>query len=324
MPRIDFKEICSSGSESRDFDQFEKFCREFLSHVLKFEIISEPCRGQDGGLDIKARDLHGRKILVSCKHYAHSRRSIGRNDEQDIVDRMHEHDCQFFYGFYSTIASSGLKSKLDRLQEAGKLSYELWDSEKIEHQLLEGTKGFSIAKRFFPVSVENSQPRIISLIETYQAGDAIKEGSHWAIRLEDSGPRVLCTSAEEAARHANELSMIEFHRPQFLKAWKDAVRLFPEFFKVPPLGIEAATSTIELAPAWDTHPRFSTLKPMEVWFVLVVWSFVDDDKVRGVLKSMGKDASQQRVDLMSISFHSATATGRRDILARLLAYCPPS
>lgn len=322
MPRINFKEIHSPSSEGSDADQFEKFCREFLSHILKFEILSDPCRGPDGGIDIKALDQCGKKILVSCKHYAHSNRSVGRNDEQDIMDRLHEHDCHTFYGFYSTIASSGLKSKLDRLQDLGKLTYELWDSEKIEHHLLEGTKGFSLARRFFPISVENSQPRIISLVETYQESDAIKQGDHWVIRLEDSGGSILSTSAKDAVKHANEMSMTEFLRPQFLRAWKDAVQLFPSFFSIPSSGIDSASSTHELAPAWSAQPHLATLKPMERWFVLVVWSFVDATRVRGILKTMNKDASQQSLDVMSISFHVATGTNRRDILARLLAYSP--
>ncbi|APQ10353.1 hypothetical protein BJP27_02090 [Pseudomonas oryzihabitans] len=323
MPNINFKELHSPSFDHGDRDQFEKFCREFLNCILKFTILSDPGRGPDGGLDIKASDKAGRNILVSCKHYAHSNRSVGRSDEQDIVDRLHEHNCQVFYGFYSTIASSGLKDKLDRLKVAGKLTYELWDSEKIERHLLEGTKGYSLARRFFPLSVENSQPRIITLLETYKASDAVKQGSHWVIPLLERGGSVLCSSAAEAARHANEVSMIEFLRPQFLKAWKDAARLFPKFFIIPLSGIDSALSTCELAPAWDDHAHFETLKPMERWFVLVVWSFVDADRVRGILKALGRDASQQSIDLMSISFHAATGTNRRDILARLLAYCPP-
>nr|WP_298108103.1 restriction endonuclease [uncultured Pseudomonas sp.] len=322
MPRIDFKEIHSPNSEGGDADQFEKFCREFLAHILKFEILSDPCRGPDGGLDIKALDQYERKVLVSCKHYAHSRRSVGRNDEQDIIDRLHEHGCHTFYGFYSTIASSGLKSKLDRLQGLRKLTYELWDSEKIERYLLEGTKGFSLARRFFPVSVENLQPKIISLAETYQESDAVKQGDHWVIHLEGSGGRILSPSAKEAVKHANEMSMTEFLRPQFLRAWKDAVKLFPNFFSSPSSGIDSASSTRELAPAWSAQTHLATLKSMERWFVLVVWSFVDATRVRDILKSMNKDASQQSIDFMSISFHVATGTNRRDILARLLAYSP--
>lgn len=323
VPRIDFKEIPSPTFESQDRDLFEKFCREFLIEILGFTIISDPCRGADGGIDIKAQSPIGENILISCKHYAHGGRSVGRADEQDIVDRLHEHGCVKFYGFYSTIASSGLKDKLDRLKGLGKVDFDIWDSEKIERHLLEETKGYQLAKRFFPVSVENSQPRIISLIETYKEDDAIKTGSHWYIPMGDGFPGTICPSPAEAAKQANEMSMIEFHRPQFLKAWKDAVRLFPDYFSIPLAGIDSAERPQELMPMWERFSEDSTLRPMERWFVLAVWSFVDSFKVREILKSIGRDASQQSLDLMSISFHAATGTTRRDILARLLAYAPP-
>jgi hypothetical protein len=86
---------------------------------------------------------------VSCKHKAHSGGSVTPEDEQDIHDRVRTHNCKGFLGFYSTVPSSGLATKLN----ASDLTFEvqIFDHERIEKQLL-GPSGLALAKRFFPVS----------------------------------------------------------------------------------------------------------------------------------------------------------------------------
>jgi hypothetical protein len=90
------------------------------------------------------------KWLVSCKHKAHSGASVTPDDELDIHDRVRTNDCKGFLGFYSTLPSSGLATKLN----ASGLPFEVqvYDSEKIEKQLLSSLKGASLAQRFFPSS----------------------------------------------------------------------------------------------------------------------------------------------------------------------------
>ena len=90
------------------------------------------------------------KWLVSCKHYAHSGNSVGRTDEEDILDRLAEHECKGFIGIYSTIPSSGLEQKLQRLQNTKGLIFRIYSSEEIERLLLDTAEGFRLAKRFFP------------------------------------------------------------------------------------------------------------------------------------------------------------------------------
>ena len=91
------------------------------------------------------------KWLVSCKHKAHSGASVTPEDEPDIHDRVRTHDCQGFLGFYSTIPSSGLATKLN----APTLPFEVqvYDPEKIERHLLTSSSGLALAKRFFPKSL---------------------------------------------------------------------------------------------------------------------------------------------------------------------------
>ena len=92
---IDFKEIPKANSGSGQQDFFELFARDFLK-LKGFEIIIDPARGADGGVDLIVRENRSgendQKIeinwLVSCKHYAHSGKSISTNVESDIMDRV--------------------------------------------------------------------------------------------------------------------------------------------------------------------------------------------------------------------------------------------
>lgn len=116
---INFKEIPIGKKLTENLDDFEKFARDFLI-ASGFEIITDPTRGADGGLDIKALEKRKGNFgttdfywLVSCKHYANSGKAVGVSDEIDIIDRMNSNQCNGFMGFYSSIASSGLLKKLE-------------------------------------------------------------------------------------------------------------------------------------------------------------------------------------------------------------------
>jgi hypothetical protein len=155
MPAIDFKEIslATAGSER---DQFEMFARDFLE-LRGFKTITGPDRGADGGRDLIVEETRtgitgDSKIrwLVSCKHKAHGGGSVTPGDESDIHDRVRTHSCQGFMGFYSTLPSSGLAAKLN----VGSPPFEIlvFDSAKIETQLLDSPAGLTLARRYFPVS----------------------------------------------------------------------------------------------------------------------------------------------------------------------------
>ncbi len=170
MPVIDFKEIPEAHIADGNQDSFELFCQEFLK-FQGLEIISSPDRGADGGVDILC--IENRKggfgttqikWLVSCKHKAHSGRSVTPNDEQNIRDRLSQHRADGFIGFYSTLPSAGLNTRLDSYKDDFEIK--VFNNEEIEEKLLESPKGQFLFKRFFKASYEawnrnNVQPSIL-------------------------------------------------------------------------------------------------------------------------------------------------------------------
>ena len=71
--------------------------------------------------------------LVSCKHYAVSGRSVGTEDETNITDRLAQHKASGFLGFYSTVASAALVTRLKELRDQRKLEqFEIYDGARIE------------------------------------------------------------------------------------------------------------------------------------------------------------------------------------------------
>lgn len=168
MAIIDFKEIPEGNSASGKQDGFELFAREFLE-ASGFRIIEDPDRGADGGRDlIVVEERIGRvkttefRWLVSCKHYAFSGKAVGLSDEPSIIDRLEQHECSGFMGFYSTIVSSGLSGRLRSIES--KCESFIFDSERIERQLLSLTSMQGIIKRFFPLSAEqifSRKPKMI-------------------------------------------------------------------------------------------------------------------------------------------------------------------
>lgn len=156
MPVLDFSEITEAHIASGKQDTFELFARKFLEYI-GFTISQGPDRGPDGGKDLivneSRKGVGGETTinwLVSCKHKAHSGSSVGTNDEIDIPGRVEANKCQGFIGFYSTLPSSGLTTKLEGLKN--RLEYQIYDYEKIEQNLLNSSKGCSISKRYFPIS----------------------------------------------------------------------------------------------------------------------------------------------------------------------------
>ncbi len=167
MAVLDFKEIPEANKASGLQDTFELFARDFLE-FMGYKIISDPDRGADGGKDLIVEEsrtgVGGEtkiKWLVSCKHKAHSGNSVTPTDDENIRDRVEANGCQGFIGFYSTIASNGLATKLEGMKN--KIESQVFDHEKIERNILHSAKGLTLAERYFPSSLadwrtENPQP----------------------------------------------------------------------------------------------------------------------------------------------------------------------
>jgi hypothetical protein len=164
MPAVDLREIAVTSEGSGLQDTFELFTRDFLT-MLGFQIEQGPDRGADAGRDLLVlecrKGVSGKTIvrwLVSCKHYAHSARSVTSADEPDLKDRLYIHGCSGFIGVYSTLPAASLSMKLKSLTEAI-----VFDRERIESELLKTAEGLLLFKRYFPMSFaswsnENPEP----------------------------------------------------------------------------------------------------------------------------------------------------------------------
>lgn len=169
MPSVDFKEIPEANQGSGLQDTFELFARDFLM-TLGFEVEEGPDRGADNGRDLivleRRKGVAGETLvrwLVSCKHYAHSGRSVTAADESDLNDRLVIHNCSGFIGIYSTLPASSLSNKIQNLEE--KI---IVDRERIESNLLKTPEGLLLFKRYFPLSFtawSDDNPEPVKLLE---------------------------------------------------------------------------------------------------------------------------------------------------------------
>ena len=155
---IDFKEIPYAD------DTWELFARDFLAEI-GFFIESTPDRGPDGGKDILVtEELEGYlnkyrfRWLVSCKHFAKRGISVKEKDEPNILERLGAFRAEGFIGFYSTLPSSGLNSRLNDLKLENKIKdFRIFDYKLIENYLIR--MGFSrLLMRYFPESYKTVRP----------------------------------------------------------------------------------------------------------------------------------------------------------------------
>ena len=172
---LDFKEIPEANRGGGLQDTFELFARDVLSY-LGYRILENPDRGADGKRDLVVEEVlqginseHTLRWLVSCKHFAHRGASVADGDEPNVRDRLEQHKCHGFMGFYSTLASSGLANRLNSLQW-----HIVFDHQKIESYILRDLDGQRIAARYFPKSfkeylIENPTPSdVFSKLETIE------------------------------------------------------------------------------------------------------------------------------------------------------------
>lgn len=151
MSTVDFKEIPLDNALDGAIEQWNIFAREFISNVVKFEILSGVGQGVDFGKDLIVKgsfnDSNPICWLVSCKHYAHSGKSVGKNDEQSITDRIQAHKCEGFIAFYSTVPSSEVLNRIENIDNS-----KIYDCGVIENELLSSDIGIEMFQRFFPNS----------------------------------------------------------------------------------------------------------------------------------------------------------------------------
>lgn len=155
---IDFSEIPQANKGGGQQDHFELFGRDFLK-TIGYKILRHPDRGADGKKDLIVSETRigvgGETTinwLVSCKHYAHSGKSVTDTDEQDIIDRVNAHNCQGFMGLYSTLPSSSLSNKLFGYND--KIHHIIYDFARIEEKILSNKQNEQLFLRYFPKSFD--------------------------------------------------------------------------------------------------------------------------------------------------------------------------
>jgi len=151
---LDFREIPPANTGVGDQDAFEEFAQEFLE-VSGYVIEDPASRGADGGKDLLVLETEGKvakRWLVSCKHFAHSGRSVSPNDETNILDRLGQFDCQGFIGFYSTLASSALIERLKSYKKHKGIDYKIFNRSKIQRLLVTKRQLQHLLQIYFPES----------------------------------------------------------------------------------------------------------------------------------------------------------------------------
>jgi hypothetical protein len=156
---LDFKEIPQGNIANGQQDTFELFARDFFEK-LGFEILQHPSRGADGKKDLIVMEVIKSKTgiikikwLVSCKHKAHSGKSVSEDDEINILERIETEKCDGFLGFYSTLPSTSLENR--RVGIGDKIKFEIFDHAKIESMIFGNSKMQHLFIRYFPNSFKN-------------------------------------------------------------------------------------------------------------------------------------------------------------------------
>jgi hypothetical protein len=149
---IDFKELPQDGTA------FEQFIREIC---LIYDLHPEwTGKGPDHGRDIliteKARGPvsdFSRRWLVQCKHFAHAKKSVGRDDIGSVIDDCRQIGADGYLLACSTQASSGVVTKLTEIADKpeNRLVTAIWDGVDVERRLAE-PRCFSLGHLFFPRS----------------------------------------------------------------------------------------------------------------------------------------------------------------------------
>lgn len=157
---INFKEIPPPIKDEKP-DSFELFSRDFFE-ALGYKIIKGPGRGPDKGTDLIISEERGGingtttfQYTVSCKHNAHSGAAVG-DKEGNFSDRVVNIGSDGFIGFYSTLASESLISRLEDAKSRNEKfkEYTIYDYAKIEKDLLKNEKTLAVYKQHLRASFD--------------------------------------------------------------------------------------------------------------------------------------------------------------------------
>lgn len=147
---LDFQELLADGQD------FELLVREIM--FREGFHVEWSGRGADGGRDLVCTEARrtilgpsSKRWLVQCKHFAHSGRSVGIADLDEIVTSAAHHKCSGYLLACSTFPSSGVVQRLEAVSanQELRLTTNFWDAVQIERMLATPLM-WRVAQRFFP------------------------------------------------------------------------------------------------------------------------------------------------------------------------------
>lgn len=168
---LDFKELSTSGKE------FELLIRELLFNK-NYQVYWSGI-GPDGGRDLLCIEEkesffapEKKRWLIQCKHNAHSNKSVGIPDLDEIVDSCEQHEATGFILACSTQPSSAVVNRLESITNnpRNNLTAIYWDYVSIE-RALNTPHLWRIAQKFFPVSSESMKWSVF----------ATEKPNHWVV-----------------------------------------------------------------------------------------------------------------------------------------------
>ncbi|OEZ83245.1 hypothetical protein JAB6_28190 [Janthinobacterium sp. HH104] len=211
---LDFKELNKDGKD------FELLIRELL--FSKGFSVYWSGVGPDGGRDlicIEERDSFfapdKKRWLIQCKHNAHSGKSVGIDDLDDIVDSCVQHEATGFILVCSTQPSSSVVNRLEAITKNPKneIVAIYWDYVFIE-RALSCANLWHVAQRFFPISAESTTWKVY----------ATERPNHWVVNYKGYyfhlSNRVGSHHEyhfESIVRRVSSIEAIEFPKKHFIR-----------------------------------------------------------------------------------------------------------
>lgn len=161
-----------------DGEEFEMFCEDLLK-ARRYILISCPSRGPDKGCDMiltytytdELGFIVDMRVLVECKHFAKSGRSVREGDIGNVVERVFANNCNGYLLITSTIPSSSVAHQLQGISNNPSIpiSASFWAKNDLENLLSAFPQ---LEKKYF------SDKREIGLSETSES-----DNNRWNIIL---------------------------------------------------------------------------------------------------------------------------------------------
>ena len=360
MGILDFREIPSASPKQRkarkkslmkeELDAFEKFTEDYFEKIIGATIVSRTTRGPDNDMDLCVI-INNERHLVSCKHYAHSDQAVNADDEYDPVSAIHSNCCTKFIGFYSSVPSAPLITKLEGFKANVRIGfdYEILKNSDIESKLLDKDNaiGWLFAARHFPASYGNLFRRFVVPIEHYKEKDLKRIAKNsWILDgpfggIFSGGTR----DKKTIIKKSNDSLTNNLHSSFFLEALKDAIDCFPQYFQYRKGANVNALERTDISPNWEKSLIYNTKADCNLpLMVCGIWSYWCP--IAALEKYLKFNDSYELIDkpptnrdlikaqahkeltysaYLTIGHIASMSSGKyRDIFARLTAFSPTS